>query len=71
MAIPNTASASLRYDISPAAAGAIATGFLKDLIDAGHLPPEASYFTCDQSQIARAKKDILGIFNVYFMTYYL
>ena len=42
--------------MSPAASAAIATGFLKDLIDAGHLPQDLSYLACDANKLARARK---------------
>ena len=37
MSVNHTAAESLRYDVSPAAAPAIASGFLEDLIEEGHL----------------------------------
>ena len=46
---------SLRYTVSPAAAAAIASSFLKDLISAGHLPPDMSYLACDPSKLYRAR----------------
>ena len=59
MPIPNTVKASLRYDISSTATAAIASGFLKDLIVAGHLGPDLSYLSCDPSKLMRARKGVL------------
>ena len=56
MPVLNTAKASLRRGVSPAATADITTGFLKDLITAGILPPEMSYLACDPSKIERARK---------------
>ena len=56
MPVMNTATASLRYNVSPAAAAAIATGFLQDLIANGHLPLDLSYLACDPSKLVRARK---------------
>ena len=42
--------------MSPAATAAIASSFLRDLIEAGHLFPEMTYLTCDPSKIVRARK---------------
>ena len=41
--INHTAAASMRYDISSAAAAAVANGFLKDLIADGHIPANKAY----------------------------
>ncbi|XP_065662417.1 uncharacterized protein LOC136084944 [Hydra vulgaris] len=49
MSIKNTAMASIRFGISPAATAAIATSYLQDLIEAGFLTPEYSYLACDPS----------------------
>ena len=38
MPIHHTDAASMRYDISSAAAASVATEFLKDLIADGHIP---------------------------------
>jgi hypothetical protein len=38
----------------------MATSFLKDLITAGHLPPEMSYLACDPSKMSRARKAVMG-----------
>ena len=42
--------------MSPAATAAIASSFLRDLIEAGHLSPEMTYLTCDPSKIVRTRK---------------
>jgi hypothetical protein len=44
----------------PAAASAVTTGFLRDLIVAGHLPPELSYLASDPSKLVRARKVAMG-----------
>ena len=56
MPILNTAKSSLRYNVSPAAAAAIATGFLQDLIASGHLSSELAYMACDPSKLVWARK---------------
>ena len=56
MNVDNTARASIRYGISPTATAAIASGFLQDLIAAGHLSKEYSHLACDQFKISRARK---------------
>ena len=60
MPVINTAMASLRYGVSPAAAGAIASGYLQDLISAGHLPAKMAYLACDPSKIVRARKGAMA-----------
>ena len=60
MPVINTAMASLRYGVSPAAAAAIASGYLQDLISAGHLPAKMAYLACDPSKIARARKGAMA-----------
>ena len=59
MSVYNTARASLRWGVSPAAVATIASEFLKDLILAGHLSPDKSYLACDLSKLARARKDVI------------
>ena len=51
MKIPNLAAASLRFDVSPAAAAACGTGMLKDLMNAGYISPDMSYLTCDPNKV--------------------
>ena len=60
MPVPNTAKASLRFRVSPAAAATIASEYLKDLIAAGHLAPEMAYLACDPSKLVRARKTVMG-----------
>ena len=60
MSVLHTTRASLRCGVSPAAASNIATGFLKDLIAAGHLSPEMSYLASDPSKLVRARKVAMG-----------
>ena len=60
MFVLNTASASLRYNyVTPSAATAIATGFLKDLINAGYLSKEQNFLACDLSKLQRARHKVL------------
>ena len=40
--------------------GSVTTGFLKDLIVAGHLAPEMSYLASDPSKLVRARKLAMG-----------
>ena len=60
MPVPNTALASLRFCVSPAAAATIASEFLKDLISAGYLAPEMAYLACDPNKLVRARKTVMG-----------
>ena len=46
--------------MSPAAAAAILSSYLKDLISAGHLSPEKSYLACDPSKLYRARKKVMA-----------
>ncbi|XP_065647557.1 uncharacterized protein LOC136077054 [Hydra vulgaris] len=61
MSIKNTAMASIRFGISPAATAAIATSYLQDLIEAGFLTPEYSYLACDPSKLMRARKKVMVV----------
>ena len=56
MPVQNTVMASVRYDVSPDATAAIASGFLRDLIAAGHLFPDAVHLACVPSKLFRARK---------------
>ena len=47
MKIPNTAPASLRFDISPAVTPAIESAFLQDLIKSNYLTPKMANLACD------------------------
>ena len=58
--VPNTAKASLRYCVSPAATASLVSEYLKDLIAAGILSSEMSYLVCDPSKIERARKSVMN-----------
>ena len=60
MPIENTVSAGVRYGLSATQTAAVATGFLKDLINAGILGPEYSYLAVDKSKVMRAKSTIIS-----------
>ena len=52
-----TASASLRYGVSPAAAAAAITiSYLKDLQEAGFTFKDLSHLACNKSKLVRARK---------------
>ena len=55
MKSPNTALASLRFDISPAATSA----FLQDLIKSNYLTPKMANLACDPKNIWRAKQEVM------------
>ena len=55
MSIKNTSSASLRFSVSDGATAAIATAFLHDLIENGHLDLSKSFLAVDRSKIHRGK----------------
>jgi hypothetical protein len=38
----------------------LASSYLKDLIEAEHLPPEKDYLVCDPSKLVRARKVVMG-----------
>ena len=59
MPVPNTAAESMRFDVSPAAGAAVATGYLKDLIAAGHLSKDLSYLTLDPNKLRRARQSVM------------
>ena len=60
MKISNTTSASIRFGVSDRAAAAVVNGFLKDLIEAGHLDQSKSYLAIDQSKVAKSKQDVMS-----------
>ena len=62
MPVPNTAAESMRFDVSPAAGAAVATGYLKDLIAAGHLSKDLSYLTLDPNKLRRARQSVMAIY---------
>lgn len=59
MPVHKLAMASLRFDISPAAAAACATGFLQDLIAAGHVSSDMAYAACDPNKVRRARQEAM------------
>ena len=59
MPVHNTAAESLRFDVSPAAAAAVASGFLKDLIAAGHLTEKMDYLALDPNKLRRARQSVM------------
>lgn len=59
MPVLHTAAESLRFDVSPAAAAAVATGFLKDLIAAGHLPDKMEFLAMDPNKLRRARQTVM------------
>ena len=61
MQIRHTSSASVRFGISDGATAAIASGFLRDLIEAGHLPPSMSYLALDRSKVSRGKEAVTRV----------
>ena len=61
MQIKHTSSASVRFGISDRATAAIASGFLLDLIEAGHLPPSMSYLALDRSKVSRGKEAVTRV----------
>ena len=60
MPVHHCATASLRYNISSAAAAAVATGFIQDLIDSSHLSPDLTYLACDPQKLSRARQAALN-----------
>ena len=61
MSVSSLATANLRFGISPAAAAACATGFLRDLITAGHLNPNMAYLACDPNKVRRARQQSMSV----------
>ena len=61
MAVQNLAAASLRFDVTPSAAAALATGFLQDLIAGGHLSPDLAYLACDPAKVRRARQKAMRL----------
>ncbi|KAG0698754.1 hypothetical protein GWK47_025973 [Chionoecetes opilio] len=60
MPVRNLALASIRFDVLPTAAAALASGFLQDLIADGHLSPDISYLVCDPNKLRRARQDAMA-----------
>ena len=46
--------------MSPAGAAAVASGFLKDLIAAGHLDKDMAYLALDPSKLRRAREMVMA-----------
>lgn len=61
LAIPQTATASIRYNVSLAGTAAIASGFLYDLIDNGYLPEDHSFLAVDLMKVHRAKHKVMHV----------
>ena len=59
MPVPTTAAESLRFEVSPAAEAAVASGFLRDLIDAGYLSKDKAYLALDPSKVRRARESVM------------
>ena len=59
MKISNTALASFRYDISPAATSAIVSAFLQDLIKSNYLTSKMANLACDPKKIWRARQEVM------------
>ena len=57
--IPHTALAAIRTEASNRQAAAIASGYIKDLIDAEILPPESEYLAVDPKKIHRAREEVM------------
>ena len=47
------------FDVSPAAAGAVATDFLNDLMAAGHLSEQWDFLAMDTNKLHRARQSVL------------
>ncbi|XP_065670747.1 uncharacterized protein LOC136089067 [Hydra vulgaris] len=60
MKIQNTAIAAIRYEVSNTAAAAIASGFLKDLVEAKIVPESAIYLLLDKNKVHRAKDKVMS-----------
>ena len=56
MKIPNTALASLRFDISPATTSAIVCAFLQDLIKSNYLTSKMVNLACNPKKVWRARQ---------------
>ena len=60
MKIQNTAIAAIRYEFSNTAVAAIASGFLKDLVEAKIDPESAIYLLLDKNKMHRAKEKVMS-----------
>lgn len=59
MPIPNTSAASVRFGTSQSETAAITSGFLLDLIEAGHLQPEMAYLAVNKEKVSRGKTAVM------------
>ena len=59
MSVKHLAAESIRYDVSSAAAAAIASGFLKDLIEEGYINKDKSYLALDANKVRRARESVM------------
>ena len=59
MPVLHTAAESMRFDVSPAAAAAVATGFLKDLIAARQLSDQMDVLAMDPNKLRRARQSVM------------
>ena len=48
------------FQVSPAGAAAVASGFLKDLIAAGHLDKDMAYLALDPTKLRRAREMLMA-----------
>ena len=60
MKIQNTAIAAIKYEVSNTAVAAIASGFLKDLVEAKIVPESAIYLLLDKNKVHRAKDKVMS-----------
>ena len=60
MKIQNTAIAAIRYEVSNTAAAAIASGFLKDLVEAKIVPESALFLLLDKNKVHRARDKVIS-----------
>ena len=58
--LPNTARASLRYELSSTETTAVASSFLLDLIEGGVLSKEFSYLVVDKCKIQRWRSQVMS-----------
>ncbi|XP_047127448.1 uncharacterized protein LOC124808427 [Hydra vulgaris] len=65
MKIQNTAIAAIRYEVSNTAAAAIASGFLKDLVEAKVVPESALFLLLDKNKVHRAKDKVMSECQVF------
>ena len=61
MPVLHSADESMRFDVSPEAAAAVVTGFLKDLIAAGQLSEQMDFLAMDPNKLRRARQSVMTI----------